>query len=258
MKSDFAERRAARVERYQDSAAKAEKEGTAAYNQAKSMAACIPFGQPILVGHHSEGRDRNFRAKIGTKFEKAFTLSKKAEHYAARAESAASNTAISSDDPEAVVKLREKIEQAEAHHAMMKAANKLLKAKTLDRAALNAIGLADDMIDHLLKPDFCGRIGYADYSITNSGANIRTMKKRLEYLQAQNEKESTEETINGIRIFNNTDENRVQMFFPGKPAEEVRKALKSSGFRWSPTQGAWQRQCSNSALWSAQKIAGEV
>lgn len=39
---------------------------------ARDMAVQTPFGQPILVGHHSENRDRNFRDRIHNTFGKAF------------------------------------------------------------------------------------------------------------------------------------------------------------------------------------------
>jgi len=34
-------------------------------HRASEQAATIPLGQPILIGHHSETADRNFRARIG-------------------------------------------------------------------------------------------------------------------------------------------------------------------------------------------------
>ena len=38
---------------------------------------------------------------------------------------------------------------------------------------------------------------------------------------------------------------RIQLFFEGKPEPEVRDILKSNGFRWAPSVGAWQRQLNN-------------
>ena len=48
------------------------------------MASAIPFGQPILVGHHSEGRDRRYRDRIHNTFGKAFATMDKADYYEER------------------------------------------------------------------------------------------------------------------------------------------------------------------------------
>jgi len=56
------------------------------------------------------------------------------------------------------------------------------------------------------------------------------------------------------------ENNRVRLTFPGKPRDDARTLLKSRGFRWSPTAGAWQRQATpvawDDARYLAKKIAG--
>ena len=52
----------------------------------------------------------------------------------------------------------------------------------------------------------------------------------------------------------NEGENHLQLFFDEKPMEEQRQALKSSGFRWAPSQGAWQRQLTRNAIYAADRI----
>ena len=88
--------------------------------------------------------------------------------------------------------------------------------------------------------------------------NIRRMKQRLEQIATKAQDEETETIINGVKIVENVDENRCQMFFDGKPSDEIRAALKSNGFRWSPHNGCWQRQRSNGATYTAQMIAGKL
>ena len=78
----------ARQERFEAKAERAEDTSNALYERAHTMADAIPFGQPILVGHYSEGRDRRFRAKISSTFERAFEESDRAKYYARRAECA--------------------------------------------------------------------------------------------------------------------------------------------------------------------------
>jgi len=54
------------------------------------------------------------------------------------------------------------------------------------------------------------------------------------------EAESTKFTGGEMRI--NLEINRIQFIFDEIPSEETRKMLKSHGFKWSPTETAWQRQ----------------
>lgn len=62
----------------------------------------------------------------------------------------------------------------------------------------------------------------------------------------------------GFSVDRNTDINRLQLKFDGKPDEATRSILKSNGFRWSPREGAWQRQLGSSAdsalNWIAKKL----
>lgn len=106
--ADYQEQQEARKDRMLGRADKASAESQATYSRAKDMASVIPFGQPILVGHHSEQRDRNYRHKINNNFGKSFALADKAEHYKQKAASVG-HTGIASNDPEAIDKLNNKL-----------------------------------------------------------------------------------------------------------------------------------------------------
>lgn len=80
------EKAEARIERAEKGVQKAKQRSSELYSQAKDMASFIPFGQPILIGHHSEKRDRNYRSKIENKFNKAFEELDKADYYAHKVE----------------------------------------------------------------------------------------------------------------------------------------------------------------------------
>ena len=56
----------------------------------------------------------------------------------------------------------------------------------------------------------------------------------------------------GDRLIDNVEDNRLQIFFPEIPSEATRRELKSNGFRWSPSVGAWQRHRSNRATYLAK------
>lgn len=256
----YEEKQEAKRERLEDRAERLRREGDAKVKSGFDRLKAIPFGQPILVGHHSEKRDRNYRAKACGAIDKGFELQQAAGEVAARA-AAIGTGGISSDDPDAVVKLKEKIEAAEALQAKMTAANKIVRKfkKPEDRQngmmALEQQGFTAGQAQRLFDPDFCGRLGFPGFELTNNGANIRRMKERVEHL-ARNATRETKETerADGIRIVENAEINRLQIFFPGKPAADVRTKLKSYGFRWSPTEGAWQRQLSNGAKWAAESV----
>ena len=249
----YAARQEARVARLERAAARARAEGTARVQRAEKMADIIPFGQPILIGHHSEQRDRNYRDKIHNNFGKGFELLAEAKELEARAANAAKNTAIFSDDPDAAEKIEAKIARLEQRQVMMRQANKLVRKQ--DRAGLLEMGYTEGAITRLFDPDFCGRIGYADYQLTNNGANIRRLRERIKAIESEAARpEAAPVEIGGVRIEENKDANRLQIFFPGKPSAEVRADLKARGFRWAPTEGAWQRQLNNSARYDAQQI----
>src|SRR3546814_16447475 len=80
------------------------------------MGEAIPFGQPVLIGHHSEGRDRNYRQRIHNTFGKTFDLQKKADHYTKKAASVGDG-GISSDDPDAIAKLLRQVKQLTANRS---------------------------------------------------------------------------------------------------------------------------------------------
>lgn len=73
--------------------------------------------------------------------------------------------------------------------------------------------------------------------------NIKILADILEEWKAKfaKPKESTEKEIDGLRIVENTEENRLQLFFDGKPEADVITLLKQHAFKWSPRFKAWQR-----------------
>lgn len=270
-------RQEARRQRLLSLADRLESEGNARYKHARELASIIPMGQPILVGHHSEGRDRRFRAKLHDKFGRAFEDMRKAEAMRRKAASVGTG-GISSDDPEAVVKLRAELAGLEAMQEFMKKANTVIRAfhkagvrnadsgelwgKYLAKLRELRPSISDSSAQKLLEPDFCGRIGFADYQLQNNGANVRRIKARIEQLSAKAKAvealaaEGITERVHeteGYKVRENLELNRVQLLFPGKPSEKVRAVLKSHGFRWSPTEGAWQRHLNDAIVWSAKQ-----
>lgn len=111
------------------------------------------------------------------------------------------------------------------------------------------------------EPDFCGRVGYPDYALTNNNANIKRTKSRLESLKKEKSRETSENEVAdlpGVTIKENVEEMRLQLFFEGKPEPEVRDILKRQAFKWSPRNGCWQRQLTNNARWAVKQAIEEI
>ena len=254
----YEEKQAARKARLEDRASSAQAESTTVYKRAKSMASVIPFGQPILVGHHSEGRDRNYRSKIHGAFGKAFALSDKAEHYAQKAASVGTG-GISSDDPDALIKLRAELAYLTASQERMKAANKAIRAHTTPEAqvaALVELEFTGDRAAELVKKDLGGRCGFPSYSLTNNNANIARVKKRIDDLEKRRERAPVEEAATGYTYREDTADNRVLFLFPGKPDEATRAILKAHAFKWSPSREGqpWVRQLTNAGIYAGKQV----
>lgn len=246
----------ARRDRYEDRAATARTQSAATHRRAHDMASVIPFGQPILVGHHSERGDRNFRGKISRTFEKSFELHKKAEHYDNKAASVGTG-GISSDDPDAVQKLRKQLEGAERTQETMKAVNKAIrssKSPESQKAALMALGYTEVQAAQVLEKDCFGQIGFASYSLTNNSANIRRLKGRIADLEKSKQRVEVERAGNGFIYREDTTENRVMFIFEDKPGEATRKLLGDNSFNWSPTRNAWIRKLTNAGIWAAKGV----
>ena len=251
---DYEERQERKRERLENAAEKAANESAARIGAARRMTDHIPFGQPILVGHHSEKRHRRDLDRINSNMSKGFEAHKRAEELSRRAD-AIGTGGVSSDDPAAVAKLEAELAKLEAMHARMKTANVLVRKK--DRAGLIASGFTEKQADGLLTPDFCGRLGFPSYAITNNGANIRRVKERIESLRALAVR-PVMETIEGEgwTITEDADENRVLISFDEKPSAEMRAKLRSAGFVWSPTRSAHVRKRSNGAIYAAKYALG--
>ncbi|MBV8176842.1 MAG: DUF3560 domain-containing protein, partial [Verrucomicrobia bacterium] len=213
----------------------------------------IPPGQPILVGHHSESHHRAQLKRIDRHFAKAKEHHDKAEYFRRRAAAMESNRAIFSDDPDATEKLVDKIERLKNRQGLMKRANQLIRKD--DREGLAELGFSGEVIDRLFVADFAGRTGFPAYALTNNSANIRRLEKRLAQLQHAQGDETVDTLFpNGVRLVDNVEANRLQIFFPDIPAESLRRQLKQHGFRWAPTTGAWQRHRSNRATYLAKLL----
>ena len=162
---------------------------------------------------------------------------------------------ISADDPAAIEKLQKKLDGLERSQLIMKEVNAYYrKHGKLDGCAL----LSPDQIEKL-KASMASSWRsdprpFESYQLTNNNAEIRRVKARIEQLSKQAQQEFSGWEFDGGRVEMNREDNRLQVFFDGKPDADTRAELKSSGFRWAPSVGAWQRQLTDNAIRAADRL----
>jgi hypothetical protein len=189
----YRQRREARAERYREWADKREAKAKTELEQAQEMSSIIPLGQPILVGHHSEKRDRNYRNRISGKYERARENADKADTFRSRADEIErqADNAIYSDDPDAIERLEERIAELEAERTRIKAFNTALRKGMPGGDALQMLTpkeRQDYAVIARVAPFQLGPKGeLPSYKLSNLGGNINRQKKRLASLQRKAE-----------------------------------------------------------------------
>lgn len=157
------------------------------------------------------------------------------------------STVISSNDENAIDKLKAKLEALTKAQETMVQANKLIRKS--DNAGLVAL-LGEERAAEVLKPDCFGGIGFADFELRNNNAKIKQVEGRIKEIESRKATAPKDFMIGNVRCVENTEAMRLQLFFEGKPAGNIITTLKSHGFKWAPSVMAWQRQLTNNAVWS--------
>jgi Domain of unknown function (DUF3560) len=170
----YRERRERRAERRRTWADGREAKADAAYQASHDATAGIPLGQPILVGHHSEGKHRRAIERSQRRATQAIEHSDTARRHRQAADTidAQLDASIYDDDPDAIDRLRERIEQREAKRDRMKKANAGYRKQ--HRAELKAMTLYERN----------RAVPHPSYELTNLGGCINRDRKRLERLEA--------------------------------------------------------------------------
>lgn len=244
----------ARQERLTAKAEKLERRAQAQYEGALDEVRNIPLGQPILRGHHSERRHRKALERRDARAEKAFDTLKEAK--TARARAAGAGSVITADDPEALDALRAKLTDLEAQREAHKLGNKLWR-----KGGVEAVreGLGDGYAKSAERTMAVAHWLKAPFNLTNLSATIRRTKARIEELEALESYEPPPPIEgDGYRIEEDVADVRVRFYFDERPSREVCKAMRSAGFRFSRTHGAWQRQLTPAGVAAAKRMAAEI
>jgi len=166
------------------------------------------------------------------------------------------NNIISSNDPNAIEKLLTKKHKCEELQNVMKEVNAHWRragtcigapgitegqAKKIDARIVNARHPWD-------------RVPFSDYELKNNYAEIKRLEKRIVEVGRMRDVGFAGWEFDGGRAEANTGLNRLQLFFDEKPNDGQRSQLKSHGFKWAPSQGAWQRQLTDNAIYAAGRL----
>ena len=270
-RSDFSERQERKKARLQKRAEKAKQEADQAYETTDRIAKSIPFGQPILVGHHSERGHRADLERIDRGMRKAIDKNREAEELLRRAEVVGS-AGISSDDPEAVAKLAQKLELLLQKQDFMKRLNAAWR--TAGKPEPYAPEATWEQVQHDAKIDpealqqvrrdmarrWAWQPGapFPAYALSNLSAEIRRVRTRIDDLQRSTERPAVVQDAGPCQVLENVAENRIQLVFPGKPPDATRALLKARGFRWSPQAGAWQRLLNDAGRLAARLVVDQL
>lgn len=115
------ERAKAKAERYEEWADKARQRSDEAFERSNNAVAGIPFGQPILVGHHSEGMHRAAIKKSWAAMDKSVEEMHKAEAHESKAEYwERMADKIDLSMPESIEFYEHKLEVAKEYHEGLK------------------------------------------------------------------------------------------------------------------------------------------
>jgi hypothetical protein len=139
-----------------------------------------------------------------------------------------------------------------------KKVNKIIRSKKLtDQQKIDKI-LSNDL---MTKPELAEKIVKESIMLSYSSvkSKIKSLKEKiakLELKEQQGELSDEDRTFeyDDVTIFFNTDADRIQIFFTSFPSDEMRKALKSSAFKWSRKNKAWQRQITDNTVSAINRI----
>ena len=167
--------------------------------------------------------------------------------------------AVKSDDPEVLNFLHAKLDQLQAAHQTMKDANAYYrKYKTLDGCP-GVTAKERDWLEngHAFasgSPLSVYGCPYPTYALQNSNATIKRTAERIKKLEAVKATQPVEDDRDGYTYRENVEAMRVQLVFDGKPDDETRTLLKRNGFKWAPSQGAWQRKLNDAGKYAAHLV----
>lgn len=162
-----------------------------------------------------------------------------------------------------VERLQSKLDTLTELHEKMKAANKIVRSKKMVEAEqideLVALGFNEQQAIEILKPtERWQSVGFPTYQLQNNLAKIKDTQAAIERHKAMAEADDKEITFNGGRVVVCNSDERMRFYFDEIPSVEVRNLMKRNAFKWSPKNGAWQRQLTANCKFDTKRILAEL
>ena len=166
------------------------------------------------------------------------------------------NKAISASDPLAVEKLTEKLHNCKQLQETMKAVNAHWRKTGTCQGAPGITEAQAEKMDAKVRNTMVSweRQPFSSYDLTNNNAEIKRLKTRIAEITHNQEVGFSGWEFEGGRAEANTDLNRLQLLFDERPEADKHSALRHAGFVYSHTNGAYQRQLNESAIYAAGRL----
>ena len=195
------EKKQEKIDRLRERADKHVEQGNERFHRGFKMITDLPPGQPNI-----EGRLTGYLNRADQLLRSGHAEAEYGKSLHERADKMGENTTIRQDDPLAIQKLQQEVENSTG-------TRRAYYQKQLDQA---------------LK--------------TQERVNTGGLKKETKLYKLD------EDFADG----------RIRFRFDGKPRQEVIDIMKSRGFKWSPSNKAWQRQNTPNGVYSAKKVIEEL
>jgi len=165
------------------------------------------------------------------------------------------NNAISSSDPQAIEKLTAKLEACQEKQQHMKSVNAYFRKHGTCKGYPDMLESRAAQLDVRVQTAYSwDKQPYPSWELQNNNGEIGRLKKRIDELTRNQEMGFSGWDFAGGRAEANTEANRLQLFFDARPDAGQCAELKSHGFKWAPSQGAWQRQLNDNAIHAAGRL----
>lgn len=229
-----------KLEKREEWADKAEARSAERFDAAHKATEGIPFGQPILIGHYSEGRHRAALKRSDSRMRAGHEQAEKAKHHTSKADglSAQLDGSIFSDDHDAIEQLEIRITEREAERDRWKAFNASCRKGKPDLGILDEHQRKNYESVARVCPYQIGKKGQAPgYVLTNLGGVIRADRERIKTIKARTERAQRAEDAGGVLIVKSTQGDYCSVTFAEKPDRSILNELKAAGFHWGG--GSW-------------------